>query len=357
MEQILNKPYVCFDKNMTGVIKGIAILFMMFLHCFDNNYDIPLNFSWSLNGVHSVFKICVGIFVFMVGYGYSFSKTKDFTYSILHIKKLLVPFWTILFIFTFPFCFKDVLNDDIKRVLLNLIGIDSYYNWYSWFVYFFIYAMMVLPFISRYINKKPVINTAIVVLSSTLLSIAIHELPRVLSWLFDVKIKLIVDNKPLLALFNCLIMTPGMALGYLFAHNSYYEKIKIDAFSRSWVLVSCSVLIATTLLLRYTIRINHNPFQLDFFYAPMLIGAIVVLFNKFQLKLLRTILEKLGEVSVYMWFFHALFFTSPVKWFYQPAITIFKHINLVVIWTILLTFVASWLIKNAVDRIINWSSK
>lgn len=357
MKQMVSKTYVRFDKEMTGIIKGFAILFMMFLHCFDNTYDTPLDFTNSLNRVHSVFKICVGMFVFMVGYGYSFSKTKDFHYGVQHIKKLIVPFWTILFLFTLPFCFNEVINDDIKRLLFNLIGIDSYYNWYSWFVYFFIYAMLLMPFITRYIDKKPVINTAVVVLTATFLSIVIHELPRIASLLFGFKMGAIVENKPLLAIFNCLMMTPTMVLGYLFAHNSYFEKIKIDRFSKSWVMALCCAIIIITFVLRFTIRIKHNPFQLDFFYAPLMIGAIVVLFNKFTLKPLRKVLGKLGEVSVYMWFFHALFFTTPVKWFYQPCITIFDHVNLVVLWAVVLTFGASWLIKSVVDHILRRLSK
>ena len=60
---------------------------------------------------------------------------------------------------------------------------------------------------------------------------------------------------------------------------------------------------------------------------------------------------KIGEVSVYMWFFHALFYTQAIRWFYQPVITIFNDINLVVLWTIVLTFFASWLIKSIVEAI------
>ena len=75
-----------FGKDKTAIIKGIAILFMIMLHC----------------GVGDVLKICVGIFTFMVGYGYAFARVKDWRYSWQHIKKLLVPFWAILFVFTFP---------------------------------------------------------------------------------------------------------------------------------------------------------------------------------------------------------------------------------------------------------------
>lgn len=80
-----------FGKDKTLIIKGVAIIFMMLLHCYSNElYLKELDFSHDLLvKIHDVFKICVGIFVFMVGYGYNFSKTKDFRYSLNHIKKLL----------------------------------------------------------------------------------------------------------------------------------------------------------------------------------------------------------------------------------------------------------------------------
>ncbi|MBR5685532.1 MAG: acyltransferase [Muribaculaceae bacterium] len=351
--------HVRFDREMTSIVKGFAIFFMMLLHCYhsEGNYDVQLNFANSLTPVHTVFKICVGMFVFMVGYGYSFSKTKDFRYSVQHIKKLLIPFWTILFVLTLPVCFKEVMSDSIVRVLLNLVGIDSHYNWYSWFVYFFIYAMAVMPFFSRFINRKPVRNTAIIVIASTILAVLFHEIPRFASMFFGAHLPPIVENKPILAFFNCLLMTPGMVLGYLFAHKSYYERISITGWPRLWIAIACISVMILTLVVRHWFGSIYNFFQMDLFYAPLMIGTIVVLFNTIKCEPLRKALVKLGEVSVYMWFFHALFYTEAVRWFYQPAITIFKDINLVVIWTILITFLSSWMMKTIVDHITRLLTK
>ena len=257
----------------------------------------------------------------------------------------------ILFVFTLPFCIKDVASASIDKLLYNLVGIDSRYNYYSWFVYFFIFAMLVMPFVSRFINRKPVINTAIVVVASVLLSVVVHEIPRAMSWV-GIQMADIVDNKPLLALFFSLSMMPTTVLGYLFAHEGYYERIDISRLSKFWTLVLCVAIMVLALTLRHFWAPIHIPFQFDFFYAPLMILGIVVLFSKFEWKPVRTALMKLGEVSVYMWFFHALFYTKVVRWFYQPAITIFNDINLVVLWAIVLTFFASWLIKSVVDWVV-----
>ncbi len=344
--------YLRFDKEITGIVKAFAIIFMMILHCYcTENYDVSLDFSRSLiNGFSWIFKICVGMFVFMVGYGYAFSNDKDLKYSFKHIKKLLIPFWIILFVFTFPFCYGRVISD-FRTLIYNLVGIDSSYNYYSWFVYFFIYAMCVMPFISRFINRNPLKNTVIVIVIAYILVAFVHELPRCLA-LFGITIPLVIDNKPHLALFNCLMMTPCMVLGYLFACKGYYERIRLGTFSKIAIVVLCLLVIIFSLVLKYYTYIEHNPINLDFFYAPLVIGAIAVLFNEIECFYLRKLLCIIGQVSVYMWFFHALFFTKAVRWFYQPVITIFDDINLVVLWTIVLTFFVSWILKSIVDVVL-----
>lgn len=95
-----------FDKSKTSIIKGFAIVFMIILHVFGGagwyDMDLPMNHNEALISFMGTFKICVGMFVFMVGYGYAFSKDKDLKYSVHHIKHLLTSFWVILFCFAFP---------------------------------------------------------------------------------------------------------------------------------------------------------------------------------------------------------------------------------------------------------------
>ena len=97
---------ITFSKDKTAIIKGFAIVFMILLHVFGGaewyENDIPMNHNEGLIRFMHSFQICVGIFVFMIGYGYAFSKKKDFNYSAKHVKQLLTAFWTVLFIFAVP---------------------------------------------------------------------------------------------------------------------------------------------------------------------------------------------------------------------------------------------------------------
>lgn len=309
-----------FGKDKTAIIKGIAIVFMIMLHC----------------GVGDVFKLCVGIFTFLVGYGYAFAREKDWRYSLKHIRKLLVPFWVVLFVFTFPAML--LLNEKIElsKFFLNLFGINSEYNFFSWFVAFFIYAMAVFPFLSRVIDRKPLLGTTMLIIVAWGLEAAVHSISGM------------SDNDWTQRLFDCLLCTPGMLFGYLFAHQRWFTSIIIP---KHWsMLLVAALLIAIVFSLRPLVG-SVVGFNLDFFYAPLFIFAVLIVFNLYKLPVLSKVLTMMGNVSVYMWFFHALFFTKVVSAIYEPLIRISDSLCLVTIWTILVTFVCSWTIYQIVSFI------
>ena len=99
---------ITFDKSKTAIIKGFAIVFMIIHHLGWTSGCMGITLSETVNRILGTFKLCVPIFVFMIGYGYSFSKEKDFAYSFRHIKKLLLPYWTILFLFALPACIQSI---------------------------------------------------------------------------------------------------------------------------------------------------------------------------------------------------------------------------------------------------------
>ncbi len=309
----MNSITLKFGKDKTAIIKGIAIIFMIMLHC----------------GVADVLKLCVGIFTFMVGYGYAFAKNKDWRYSLNHIKKLLIPFWTILFVFTFPVMYVQGNLDGAKMILLNMFGINSEYNWYSWFVAFYIYCMIVMPFMSKLIDRKPIVSTIGFIVLAYVLEAAVHTIPN---W---------ADNDWTKRLFDCFLCTPGVLLGYLFAHEGWFTKIQITKSASAFWLVLAAMVIAMVFVLRSQIGALLG-FNLDFFYASLFIFAVLIILNLYELPVLYKFLATLGDVSVYMWFFHALFFTGAVAPVYGPLRQISDSLWIVTPWTIFLTFVCSW---------------
>lgn len=94
---------------------------------------------------------------------------------------------------------------------------------------------------------------------------------------------------------------------------------------------------------------NIVGFNLDFIHATVTILGILIIFNSCNLPVISKILTSLGSLSVYMWFFHALFFTDVVRAVYQPFILVSDNIFIITLWTIILTYICSWILKKKVD--------
>lgn len=340
------KKYVRFDKDMTNIVKGFAIIFMVKLHCYDcSKYDVPLNFDHAFIFAHSGFNICVGLFAFLIGFGYAFSRTKDLFYGWQHIKKLMIPYLVIFFFFILPTCYQEFFSSGWKMMLYTLFGLDVSFFYYNWFIYVFIYAMLVMPFFSRFIDKKPLQNALIAIIGAYFAEVFAHFVifPH-------------LDTHFEYMLFNCLTLTPIIFLGYLFAHEHYYERIRVDNISKPLVLLVSMVTLCTMIYLDSKLRVGYG-IVFELFYAPITIGAIAILFSKFEFGFFRIIMIKLGWASLYMWFLQALFHTPTVRTVYQPIITLFKDINIVTVWTLVVLFIAAWLLKSVIDSLLKISGR
>ena len=322
---------ITFGKDKTTILKGIAIILMIALHS-SSNPNLQ-----EVSPIIPTFKICVGIFTFLVGFGYYFSKTKDFKYSYNHIKKLLIPFWTIFFLFIVPVVFTQLTNAGWNIFFLNLIGVNSTFHWYSWFVAFFIYAMIVMPFLSHFIEKKPIFGTAFFVLISFTLEVLLHEL-----------YPLYTENNWTQRIFDCLLMTPCMLFGYLAAQKHIYTSIKVPTSFFIRFLVA-SVLITIIFSLRYW-KGDIFGFNMDAFYAPIFILSVLMLFQGKEKSFLSRILSQLGKTSVYMWFLHVIFYMDKTSNFYSPLLLFKNSYILSTIWIIILTFFVSWCLMKLTDK-------
>ena len=123
----MNTIQLAFGKDKTSIIKGIAILMMIVLHCccgpswYDRTIPMLQNQRF-VDFINHSLKICVSIYAFLVGFGYSYSKKRDFRYSIKHIGRLLLPYWIILFGLSLPFANTITSRNE---VLLNMFGVSG----------------------------------------------------------------------------------------------------------------------------------------------------------------------------------------------------------------------------------------
>ena len=333
---------ITFGKEKTAIIKGFAIVFMILLHVFGGagwyEDDIPMNHNEELIRFMHSFQICVGIFVFMIGYGYAFSKNKDFAYSVKHVKQLLAVFWTILFIFAVPASLETLHSAKFwgaSLLYLNMFGIDETLLWVSWFVFLYIYAMMVMPFLGRLMDRSPFVW--FVVLSGLLMT------GQFLIWYFVVNFNFRPEWH---AFFVCLSWTPTILLGYLFARKELFQKIKIP--NHCSVSLLAFIIVAVTLWMKMVLP-GIKILNFDIIYAPVIILCILVVFSQHKMKYISKVLEEFGDKSVYMWFIHALFFTAATRPVYHQFVMISDNLWIVAIWTIVLSYIISVVIKKVVE--------
>lgn len=332
---------ITFGKDKTTIIKGFAIVFMILLHVFGGvgwyENDIPMNHNEELIRFMHSFQICVGIFVFMIGYGYAFSKNKDFAYTIKHVKQLLTVFWTILFIFAVPAGLTVLCEADsgARMLLLNMFGIDETLLWGSWFVFLYIWAMIVMPFAGRLIDKKPYLWVVLLM--------ALSYVAQVSIWYF---VDTFNSQAGWHAIFVCFSWTPTILLGYLFARKELFQKIKLP---NNWLVTVVAIVIVAITLWAKMVLPGIKILNFDIIYAPIIILCILIVFSQFRLRWLSIIMSELGEKSVYMWFVHALFFTAATRPVYHKFVMISENLWIVAIWTILLSFLISLFLKKIVE--------
>lgn len=333
---------ITFGKDKTAIIKGFAIVFMILLHVFGGagwyEDDIPMNHNEGLIRFMHSFQICVGIFVFMIGYGYAFSFKKDFAYSVKHVKQLLLVFWSILFLFAVPASIKTLASSGVgggRLLYLNMFGIDETLLWVTWFVFVYIWAMIVMPLLGRLIDKNSLLWTGLLML--------LAYVAQVIVWYY------VPDFNSQCwwhALFVCISWTPTILLGYLFARKKLFQKIKL--LNHWTVPVVAIIIVAFTLWLKMVMP-GIKIFNFDIVYAPIIILCILVVFSQYPMKCFSKALAELGDKSVYMWFVHALFFTAATRPVYHQFVMISDNLWLVAIWTILLSYIISFVLKKIVE--------
>lgn len=332
----MNFVQITFGKDKTLIIKGIAIVFMILLHVFGGagwyENDLPMNHNEGLIRFMRSLQICVGIFVFMIGYGYAFSKDKDWKYSFRHIKQLLIAFWAVLFLFALPAGYNSIVGG--KELILNMFGVEETLTWVSWFVYLYIWAMIVMPFFGRLIDRKPYFWTAVLAFASYSALVVIHELVPEFG-----------KSDFWHPLFVCFSWTPTILLGYLFARKEIFQKLRIP---NHWLVTVAAIVLIPVVLYLKMVFPGIKILNFDIVYAPMIITCILVIFTQYKMEVPSKILSELGDKSVYMWFVHALFFTAATRPVYHRFVMISDNLWIIAIWTIVLSYICSAVIKKIV---------
>lgn len=317
-----DKIKLTFTRDKTKLLKGIAIIFMVIHH------TAPADFA-------SSFKLCVGLFTFLAGFGFFFAKDKTHTGALKRAFSLLKHYWFLLFIFIVPVVLLGHNAYDFRRLPYEMFGLEINLNWYSWYVKFYVWAMLCLPLLCVAIDKFGFWGFAGSIF---------------LSWGAECLVHLIPDfhlNVWSRFAFDCLLYSPLLFLGYWFAHKGWINKI---SFARKWAIPICllSILLFVGVFFARSKMAVVAGFNLDFIYVPLQIICVLIVFEILQFGWFERLLHSLGDYSMWIWRIHALFFTAATAYVYswmvewaRPYIGLFTIIVLVV--AALMAIAIDWL--------------
>ena len=288
------------DKSQTIILKGVAILMMLYLHLFDTlsvvdtlceNYihigNLPLSYILS-RCAHPVV-----MYVILGGYGLYRKYSLDISnYSILssirRVARLYIHYWVVLFIslpiasLLHPLKYPGSLLDFV----LNGIGISHSYNLTMWFL--FPYALLIIcsKFVFRFVDRMPSL--------SVLMFGSLYLISYYLCWEYGEFLRGKVCLYNVVLMLNFLL---PFIIGVIFAKYHIIDNIKRAFDGKSVILI---ILLLPVIVLRAC-----TDFDLvNILYAPILVLLLAVI--EFP-KGLKTLLGTLGKRSTSMWFVHAYF--------------------------------------------------
>lgn len=332
-----------FSRTHTQILKGIALILMIIHHT-------TLKDFWAEEGSslyrylefqEHVTKICVWIFAFLVGYGYYCSKNKSIAYSFKRILLLVIPFWAMLFGMFIPGAY---LTDggsmlSFKEIALNMFGFSESLNWYSWFVGFYCFSILMLPGLHLLFQRYKRYGWLAAIMGYYVMAIGLHSIPN---W----------ASMPVVhMLFTTCTLIPLIIVGYMCA--LWNSEGKLPTWYEGKQRLPLAIVTIIAVLLINGMKIDTKGFCIQAFYTPFLIFAVVGIFNSFELKWLRKGLVKVGDISMYMWFFHAIFFTASVNLYTRPLV--FEPIHnyfYTLLMTFVLTYCGSWVVSRLVSPIL-----
>ena len=301
---------VIISKDKTLIIKGFAILMMIAHHCWIKEFFVkpPEILSYyPMIKLDYGMKMCVGLFTFFVGYGFFHAKNVDARYVFRHIWRLCRKYWLIL---SLTILFSLIGGGKSRHIILNIPGISHEYNLANWYIYFYIYSMILLPFISSFLRKMRLYHLVMLVL-----------ICGSLTYINTSK------NIYMVAMRECTAYTPMLLVGYYCANTKILSNASIYIQNRwTWILIA---------LMAFAGRCGLGSVKglvTDVIFVPVFVIAISAIFDGFENSKTAKMLTSFGACSTMMWFIHTLPFNDATRAIFQGSI--FWTNNIIVLFIV-----------------------
>ncbi len=276
-------------------LRGIAILMMLFLHCF--NYRSPNDYidytiygetlSWWLTHMAG---LCVPFYCMLSGYGLYIKKTYNYKYCLNKAWYLIKRYWIYLLVFTvIGHCVFDAYDLSPKYLFSNFFGYNTTYNPTLWFLLPYIMILCFSPLLLKWFNKYRILYVILIVFACFVLATLMTKLDNIGVISLPVYILLPFRSIKLLLSFMLGAILARYGIPELnFTKKQFFNNMIIFLF----------------IIILSIIRIL---FRKEVFAPPIALVLMILLSNIFFKKTTVNILQELGKHSLNMWFIHAYF--------------------------------------------------
>lgn len=272
--------YLEFGNDKSRIVRGIAIILMVTGH--------------TLPG--KVISFAVPLFSFLVGYGYAFARERNLRHGAHRVWHLLKEYWIILFGICLPTALLFYPRPiPVSEIVLGMFGLFPRLSFFSWYVYFYIFAMAMMPMVSRIVDRygwRGVISVSLV--SAGLMLAAEHY-------------QTVNPHIVFGAAYRCFRYLPIVVAGYWLASNKIFSRIVVPS---AWWVAPFALLAMVGI---YFTRGWEYARIIDLIWAPTFAALSAIALAPKYLAPLRKLLTLFGIQSGKIWFLHALFITHCTK--------------------------------------------
>ena len=288
------------SKETSVIIKGVAILMMLWFHLFGiselEDLCTPLFYINGKPLVAYIHNAChpVPFFLILSGYGLTYiynQQRLNIKSQAKRILKIYIHYWIVLLIFVSigHFIKPDDYPNDFIHIISNITSVRCTYNGEVWFLFPYSIICLFSQYIVNYVYninswKKTAIATSIYVILFTIAKLVVLYLPEQIV----IYTTLIQFHRLVILLFYFIL---GILLFRFLEKNRVYSNNK-------------PIVYALSIIILFIVKSMFKVTLIDGIYAFIFIWCFVHLpLNKY----LRKTLFKLGSHSMVMWMTHTFF--------------------------------------------------
>lgn len=297
-----------FSREISGALKGIALI-MMFVHHFFTFPDwivCGVEYPWIQNFTNwfcAATASCVGVFLFLTGYFYTFSDG-GWKRSFKKIVDFLLSYWLVCGVLIAAAVGMDCFPLSKRGILQELLGQNNArVMTFCWYVSFYCVILLILPLLYRKDVRLPVLD----VLGMLVLPLIVLNVGKAFT--------------DFTVFSGMLQWYPCLAVSCLFGKYDLFRKwfdARLEQ-KRKWYRIVVWVLMTWIGFRGYyyfqgwelgTLRIRSwwvvAVLPENVLFVPIFLYGAANLLSLFRGHL--RVLEKIGERSMLMWFYHCIFF-------------------------------------------------